>query len=207
MFIKAAGFKNLMKEAWNRGILFVSRKDDEILIFGGSWIWCGQIDTIPNKVKAALVELTGELPDNHQSFKSGKNQDNQYEFTETIPWDRVNILFDLYYEEHSSEINETRVLLESMSGEHYRVYRNSENVLMLPAVYSFQLSNAEIMEDREHAYEGPFVAKFTDIQARLVYWSNSTSMLACFEVIPDDWRKDFMENMKGQVIEESRHKS
>lgn len=205
MFIKAAGFKKLMKDAWSRGLLFVSKQADELLIYGGSWMWCGQIGTIPNKVKAALVELTGEFPETNQSFKSGKNQHNQYEFTETIPWDRVDLLFDLYANENAHEISETRVLLESISGGQYRVYRNKEDILMIPEVYSSILSNTEIMEDMEYVFEGPFVAKFTDIQARMVFWSNSSSILACFEVIPDDWRKDFMESMRDKDIEESRH--
>lgn len=204
MFIKAAGLKSLMKEAWGRGILFVSRQGDELIIYGGSWIWWGRIDTIPNKVKAALIELTGELPDDGISFKAGKDQENQYEFTETIPWDRVKCLVGTYDSETAMEIAETKVLLESKDGRIFRTYRNNTEIVQIAAVYSGYVSNKEIMPDRENMVEGPFVAKFTDIEARVIYWCNATSIMICFEVISDDWRKDFMENMKTQVIEESR---
>lgn len=201
MFIKAAGFKLLMKDAWSRGILFVSRKGEELLIYGGSWIWWGMIDTIPNKVKAALVELTGEFPESGISFKSGKCADNQYEFTETIPWGMVKTL----YQTERVELNDTGVIVKSQHGSLYSLYRNRGNTLMISEKYSEIISNAEIIEEKEINYEGAFVCKLTDVDARCVYWSNGTSMLIVFEVIPDDWRKEFMKKIVDLNIGESRN--
>ncbi len=90
MFINASAFKKLAKDSWERGVLVLSRKEDILLIQGASWIMAAQIDVVPNKIRAILVEMCGFLPDEGQTFRAGKGHENQYEFEQTIFWDWID---------------------------------------------------------------------------------------------------------------------
>ena len=81
MFIKSAGFKKLIKEAYNRNGLRIGNDGKGIYICGGYWaIWVRK-GHIPKKELAAIIELTGGMPDEGAGFKSGR-AGNQYEMAE-----------------------------------------------------------------------------------------------------------------------------
>ena len=83
MFIKSAGFKKLIKEAYNHNGLRIGNDGKGIYICGGYWaIWVRK-GHIPKKELAAIIELTGEMPDEGAGFKSGKGG-NQYEMPENV---------------------------------------------------------------------------------------------------------------------------
>lgn len=64
MFLKETVFKRLAKEAYKGDGLYMARLKNEALMIGGEW-WNIQIndEAITNKMKAAIIELTGDIPD------------------------------------------------------------------------------------------------------------------------------------------------
>ena len=86
MFLHMPTFKKLMKSAVRRDCLRVGNLDGGLLVHGGTFAVWSQNDMIPNKVKAAVMELTGELPAAGELFKATKGG-NQYEIPENPEWD------------------------------------------------------------------------------------------------------------------------
>ena len=74
MFFKAAVFKKLIKEAYAGIGLTIGRAEEYIFLSGGYWLIWMKKDKIPNKLKASIIELTGELPINNQVFKARKGK-------------------------------------------------------------------------------------------------------------------------------------
>ena len=86
MFLHMPTFKKLLKSAFRRDRLRVGNLDGGLLIHGGTFAVWLQNDMVPNKVKAAVMELTGELPEEGKLFKATKDG-NQYEIPENPEWD------------------------------------------------------------------------------------------------------------------------
>lgn len=60
MFLNKAKFKKMMKEAYNRGGLKVGRIYDGLVLSSDTWISWTRDGDVPNWLKGAVMELTGE---------------------------------------------------------------------------------------------------------------------------------------------------
>ena len=82
MFLKISMFKGLIKSAWKGSGLIVGNDGEGIYLMGNYWtIWLNRWD-MTNKAKAAIIELTGGLPQEGTAYRAWEVQDNQYEMTE-----------------------------------------------------------------------------------------------------------------------------
>lgn len=86
MFLHMPTFKKLLKSAFRREYLRVGNLDGGLLVHGGTFAVWFRNDMIPNKVKAAVMELAGELPEEGKIFKA-TGIGNQYEIPENSEWD------------------------------------------------------------------------------------------------------------------------
>lgn len=106
MIFNNSVLKNMMKSAYRGAGLLVANKDGRIII-GGTY-WRVSIDDyyFPNKAKAALVELIGQLPQQGESFRctSSGNQmelpgEDLCEIVDTLDrhkaYEKTNILLDV----------------------------------------------------------------------------------------------------------------
>jgi hypothetical protein len=93
MFLHTPTLKKLLKRAFNSTGLTVARFDEQIHLQGNSWFISLDETYIPNKVKGAIIELCGVLPDEGQVFKATK-EGLQYE----VPWGDVYNLHDQFIE-------------------------------------------------------------------------------------------------------------
>lgn len=81
MFLHMTTWKKIIKQAFNTGKLIVGNRDDYLFVRTGTTsVWFPECET-PNKVKGAIMELTGELPKKGEVFRAGK-EGLQYE----LPW-------------------------------------------------------------------------------------------------------------------------
>lgn len=79
MFLKPSIFKRMIKEAYNAAGLTVANDGDGIILADNCWIiWMKSVN-IPKKLKAAVIELTGDLPEAGEVFKAQKGIGNQSE--------------------------------------------------------------------------------------------------------------------------------
>lgn len=82
MFLNKTKFKKLVKDAYNSGGLRVGRIYGGLVICGGHWVTWTEDGYVPNWVKAAVMEFTGELPEEGYLFKAKKEEPVQYEVSE-----------------------------------------------------------------------------------------------------------------------------
>lgn len=111
MFIKAAVFKRLIKDAWKQSNLVVGVYHDLLNIKGNGWQMAIDPEKLPNKLKGQLVELTGELALSGEAYKFGPGG-AQATFEETIQW----LDFSSYPEE-GKEWYSTHMVTISTDGE------------------------------------------------------------------------------------------
>lgn len=82
MFVKTTVFKKLIKQAYETRSLLVAGTENEYIISGNWWIIRVKKDVFSKKNKAAIIELTGEFPEEGEAFRPTKNAGNQYEIAE-----------------------------------------------------------------------------------------------------------------------------
>ena len=81
MFLHMPTWKKIIKQAFNAERLVVGNRDGFLFVkTDHTSVWFPDFE-VPNKVKGAVMELTGELPDAGEIFQAGKNG-LQYE----VPW-------------------------------------------------------------------------------------------------------------------------
>ena len=69
----------MIKEAYNTVGLTVANDGDGMILVGHCWIIWMKDGMIPKKLKAAVIELTGDLPEAGEVFRAQKGAGNQYE--------------------------------------------------------------------------------------------------------------------------------
>lgn len=84
MFLNTSKCKKLFKSAFSAEGLRVARSEGQLYVGGNTWEMLFNWDEIPNKIKAAIIELCGKLPEEGQSFKATKDS-AQIEMIETVP--------------------------------------------------------------------------------------------------------------------------
>ncbi len=170
MFISTAGFKKLVKLAYNTGGLTVGATDEEYLFQGNTWVMRIGKDCLPNKEKAAVVELVGELPAAGEVFKAVKKHPIQYLVKGNPVWD-----IGSQFLEAKEQFNVTKAIFE-IDECLVRVLQNKQNNLCIPINEAFTgiISIDAIDKENESMPEGPVRRKEGDI----MYWKNNVMVFA-----------------------------
>ena len=117
MFLNKTKFKKMMKEAYNGGGLRVGRIYDGLVLSSGTWISWTRDGDIPNWLKGAVMELTGELPKEGDLFQASYTDGIQYQIKE-------NPIYDLpgRFRESHFAFTDTKVTREGI-----RFFQNKQN--------------------------------------------------------------------------------
>ena len=128
MFLKMSVMKKMMKKAYKGGCLIIGDapvvEDDEIRMDGyvisSSW-WSFWIDKdyIPKELKAAIIELCGEIPFGGHYFKASESLGNQ----EMLPFTAEVHPVSLYMNAKEA-VEVTRVMMTGGSGGVMRILQN-----------------------------------------------------------------------------------
>lgn len=197
MFIKTSVFKSLLKQAYKYGCLIVGNDGECIFVAGAYWVLQMQEKRIPNKLKAAIIELTGDLPGSGEIFRAKAGEPNQYELQ--------------YYEDYnvqsmaaaaSVELTVTRSGYYNAKGS-LRVLQNRTNGhLFLIDEKLIQLISVEELEETEGKPVGPLLQ-----QARQrVFWTNEIgAFCACLiDAFDNDKLKAYLEALRVIELEDWR---
>lgn len=191
MFIKTQGFKKLIQEAYKGPGLKVGRDELGIYIAGSYWVMQIKEGGIPKKELAAVIELTGELPDKGSGFNATKTG-NQYEL-QNNPIYRV-----LENAEECKEKLEVTKLIVETRGKKGRILQsgltgeitvvNEQFIDMIDASYMDY-------ENGEAYLSGPMVGKHYG-----VFWSSNSMAM---HVLPrnDEAATGLIKRLEGFRIE------
>lgn len=198
MFFKMSKLKKLLKNAYKVGSLTVGHMEESegteegIYLSSGWWILWFLWDTMEKEVKAAIIELCGDLPAPGQVFKAYKDG-NQYEIEQ-------NELFNLpaLFERSNEKYRITEVILET--GQYnVRILQNlsGETRWMQESIIEM-LDNKSLRED-ERVPKGPV----SRIGEEIILWGNGDGYLAVFPVSKDqnnDEHAQCYKNLEGVIL-------
>lgn len=174
MFINSSAFKKLIKEAYRCGRLIVGAAEKEYFIEGGSWIIRIHKKAFPKKEKAAVIELTGELPAAGEVFRAAKGAANQYEIPENSTWD---------IRENARKCKEILSVTKALyqTGDHTcRILQHKRTQKCIPVNEQFiSALSHDAMQNDEAIPIGPVVM---DPDAEILYWFNETMAFAVCKI-------------------------
>lgn len=170
MFVDTGKFKKLIKKAYSTSGLTVGATEEEYFFEGGAWAIRILKENLPNKEKAAVVELAGDLPGTGEVFKAVKKEPNQYLIPENDRWD-----IGAAARKATETFNVTRAVYE-MDGGIIRVLQHSSNNMCIPIdeVFISLIDIDALDKNTETMPQGPKTAK----GGYIAYWQNNVMTLA-----------------------------
>lgn len=184
MFINTTIFKKMLKQAYKTRGFIIGNDAGHIFIDGWSWVIRVQEEYLTNRIKAAVVELAGEIPAPEEVFKCHKEEANQYEVPWHEQWDT-----DKAFDESTNEFENTRILLKYAT-EDLRVMQDKQNnhCIVLSEQY-FNLIDEYCMDVEVDTYPvGPVALSE---EGNMLFWKNNImSVGLCTVHISEDTEED-----------------
>nr|WP_308743497.1 hypothetical protein [uncultured Anaerocolumna sp.] len=170
MFINSSHLKKLMTTAYKGGGIQIGYIDEGYVILGGRWgVWL-DVNYIPNKIKAIIMELAGTLPEEDTIFSVSKENPMPQLTIDTQDYTHINIL----QREAKIPVAVTGVLLDKK----YSVYSllqvamNNELIMM-----DTNLINLIDFSEIDHDQEGVPAGPCTNFGQAMYFWRNATCTL------------------------------
>jgi hypothetical protein len=191
MFLKSAAFKKLIKEAYNGPGLKVGNDGAGIFLSGGYWVIWIKVGKIPKKELAAIIELTGEIPESGQGFSSTK-AGNQYEIVESSLYRAMENA-----RQCNTFLDVTNLSIHAPNGVMSRILQDpgSRRIFLINEKFVEMIDNTEVDYDGgETATEGALIGKYAG-----VFWFNNIMALhvMCRE---DENAKNIIDYLEQIVI-------
>ena len=170
MFVNTSAFKKLIKKSWSAEGLTMGATDTEIFFAGGTWVIRVDKRKIPNKIKAAIVELTGELPAAGEVFTCYKKEATQYEVAENEYWNITERFWSAQV-----ELNTTKVRYNGATRDYRILQEEKSKKCILVDNFFTELIDYSAVEEYEDIPAGPVMEH---LAAGLIYWSNNVMTIA-----------------------------
>ncbi|RDU22191.1 hypothetical protein [Anaerosacchariphilus polymeriproducens] len=171
MFFNSTVFKRLVNQAWKGAGLTVGRDQDEIFLEGGFWVIRIKENKIPNKDKAALIEIVGELPAAGEVFKAIKGTGNQYEIPFNHNWN-----LESHWKLADTEFGITNVIVKQKEIA-CRVLQNMKkgNCVLINEIFMSLIDLSAMNREEETEPFGPMAV---NENGTIMYWKNQICALA-----------------------------
>lgn len=171
MFLNKTMFKKMIKHAFNNGGLVVGRIYEGLVISSGYWVTWTHEGYIPNWVKAAVMEYTGELPKLGTIFKAVKNEPIQYEIAENRFYD----LPERFRGSHNVFVDTGVTLAEN--GLRFFQQKDSREIICMPEPY------VSVIDLRELEGDNPPMGPVSEnIGGNILIWKNENSAYAACKI-------------------------
>ena len=209
MFLKVSVAKKLFKEAYDTCGLRVAREKQmtedgpyESYIIAGSW-WIIEFvaSHMPKEIKAAVINLTGELPELGKTYCARKGEPLQYELQGTIPSARET-------SEHSdTEFTVSKILEERVTGSIRFLYtthpKSKETYTRLMSERIFDLIDISGV-DNENGEEFPAGPYGTSIDTSTMVWRNNRCILCAYVHSLEETKNGTFYSSIGRLIKENK---
>ncbi len=173
MIFNKSVFKKILKEAYKGYGLLVGNNDGRIILSGQWWIMTMDEDVFNKDGRAALVQLTGVLPEPGEYWRS-TSAGNQIE----MPPEYININAEQY--ELTEPFKKTAVILETPIP--VRVYQKKDKVICVNEMVELLLDPCAVDEGENDTIAGPYDGKN-------LYWTNGSCQFAALQAILE--KKDY----------------
>lgn len=88
MFVRLRDFKRLIKEAYTGAGLYVARRGNQLLFGGSYWAIATMKESLDKKALAAVIELTGEMPEDGGGFQGDEGSQSIRDQRSTLEFNR-----------------------------------------------------------------------------------------------------------------------
>lgn len=169
MIFNKSVFKKLLKEAYKSSGLLMANKNGRIVLAGGWWVMTMAEGVFTKEGKAALMELTGQLPEVGECFRCTL-AGNQIE----IPPDYINI-----DEAASGEaFKKTIMTMDGPLGGILRIYQRGNDIVCINEVVEQLLDSSAALDDESDSIDGPYTR--SPKSPGMLYWyTGECSFAAC----------------------------
>ena len=173
-----------MKQAFKEGGLVVGRtspamQDDGYYISGSYWTAWIRADHVPKEIKAAVIELTGELPEKGEVYRATKGG-NQYEIEQRDIYDLPS-----RYEEANVSYHITQLMIRQAD----KVCRflqevETNTITGLNETFISLIDPGEI--DKENGEIGPEGPRSAKVGGPCMIWGNNIGYFGAYIRQPGD---------------------
>lgn len=171
MFIHMPTFKKAIKQAFSAGKLIVGNIDEQLYIECGNVQFWLLYNNVPNKIKGAIMEFTGELPEENDVFQAGI-EGNQYKLTIEDRWSLQKCL-----KQANKRYVQTPVVFHDTKYSAFRFFQqsgNAQNVKVINEMLLSLINPAEL--DYEHG-EGEISGPYSSEDGNVFYWKTDLCVL------------------------------
>lgn len=192
MFFKMNVLKKMMKNAYKGGCLILGDSPiiengeivmDGLVISTGWWsLWINK-DYVPKELKAAVIELCGELPCYEHWFKASESLGNQ----EMIPFTEATHPVNLF-EKATQGAHITRMMMTKGSGGVMRILQN-ERTDQVGAINEMIISLIDPKAIKEEDGEYPPIGPKTRDEDYYT-WGNNICYFVVYPIKPLDEEKE-----------------
>lgn len=176
MFIKVPIFKKLLKQAFAANRMKVKMDRSGLTVDCGHFTVWFEKEHIPNKIKSAIVELSGEIPEEGKAFLAQKSG-NQYEMDSAV-LDLRNLL---------RQTDKRYVQTPIVYSDDYDTYRflqmagKPDNIKLVADIFIQLLDPHEL----DHvAAEGTIQGPYSMETGMLFFWATDLCILAVGAIVP-----------------------
>lgn len=185
MFVKPAVLKKLMKQQYKTSGLVVANNGPTIYI-GGDWWGIETVrEFIPNQIKAAIIELTGEFPEEGEIFNATKDGNQM----------QMDINNMVTVESNLKKLKVTRLLINYEKQMRMLQDEKSNEIALLDETFVAMIDNKEI-----NAEEGESLAKGPFIKNKAVYWKNNVSSMKAYVIQPNEALQDMIKSLESMKL-------
>ena len=169
MFLNKTVFKKMIKSAFNGGGLTVGLVYDGLVLSNGYWVTYTEIGSVPNWVKAAVMEYAGELPKAGTIFRAAKNEPIQYEIAENQYYNLPERFAEARY-----PFADTKITVTTNTNEFRLLQKQMDS-----SIICLQESLANVIDLRELGNENaPMGPSSVTPRGDILIWKNEASAYA-----------------------------
>lgn len=187
MFLNKTLLKKTIKHSFRWEGLTVGRICGGFVVAGGTWVTWTEDGYIPNWLKAAVMEFTGELPQQERVFRAKKDEPIQYEIADDTIYDLPSL-----FQRSRFAYAVTPVVVKGKFGEIRILQQNSTlNPLGIQEKFYEMIDLSELGE--ENAPAGP---SSMNAEGSIMIYKNEHSAYA---FCPVDGTTDVVRKVMGQI--------
>ena len=176
MFIKVPIFKKLLKQAFAADRMKVKMDESGLTVDCGHFAVWFEREHIPNKIKSAIVELSGEIPEEGKAFLA-QQSGNQYEMDSAV-LDLQNLL---------RQTDKRYVQTPIVYSDDYDTYRflqmagKPDNIKLVADIFIQLLDPHELdFSAAEGTIQGPYGTE----NGTMFFWATDLCILAVGPIVP-----------------------
>lgn len=193
MFINTSKFKKMCKTAYDTCGLLMSREENDLLIGGGKFLIRTNMKYMTRKEKAVLIELVGNFPDNHETFRANKGGEQQ-ELRMPEFWN-----IDSRFENADRNYKPTYVLVSTTTALVRAVQNTENNSVLFFDDFLMGAIQVEGTWPTETTPDGPRISE------NMVLWKNDicTYAILKYDLKNEDFSR-LLENMELYTCKEKK---